>query len=346
MPAWGNLGNALKHMRHYRQAARALRRAQALAPRSPAVRLDLALVYISARRYRRAIPVLQAALRLSPANARLLQLLGLAQLNAGEYRRAARSLARARRRQPQPGFSLLYSLAAARMMSGETAAGRRTLRQMLLAYRHQPALHLLLGQALLNQGRARAARVEFRRALALAPRLADAQLGLGLVALGRRHYAAAVRRFSAALRLRPRCVTCWYERGATEYLERRYAAAARDLRRAIALGGPALRPGVPHAATVADAWYYLARLALHQPSSGPLRAARLAAARSLRSAIRLDPDAPAPHYLLGRTLAELGNAAAARRQFQLFQHLRRRKTARGNRFFRRAYRRELKSHRP
>ncbi len=337
LPVWGNYGNVLKHLHRYRQAARALQRARALAPRAPAVALDLALVYIAAGRYARAIAPLESGLRLVPGNPRLLQLLGISQLNSGCYAAAVRSLTAAKQRQPRPSLSLLYALAAAETMAKRPRAARRTLRYMLRLDRHQPTLHLLLGEVLLDQGRVRAARTQFHQALILAPRLAEAQLQLGLSWLEQRRLHRALRHFQLAQRLDPDCLSCYYESGSSEYLLHADAAAARHLRRAIALGGRRLQAGEPHAATVANAWFYLAQLAQRRHQMP-------AALADFRTAIRLAPGQPAPHYLYGRALAARGQAAAAHRQFQIFQRLRTRQHAHTDRALRRSFRRALQKY--
>lgn len=337
LPVWGNYGNVLKHLHRYHQAARALQRAQALAPRVPAVALDLALVYIAAGRYARAVAPLKAGLRLTPGNPRMLQLLGISQLNSGRYAAAVRSLTAARERQPRSSLSLLYALAAAETMARRPRAARRTLRSMLRLDRQLPTLHLLLGEALLNQGRVHAAQAQFHQALALNPRLAEAQLQLGLSWLEQRRLRRALRHFQLASRLDPECVNCAYEAGSSEYLLHADPTAARDLRRSIALGGRHLKTREPHAATVSNAWFYLAQLAQrrHQPA---------AALADFRSAIRLAPNQPAPHYLYGRALAAQGHMAAAQRQFRIFQHLRAQSHARADRVLRRSFRRALQKY--
>jgi tetratricopeptide (TPR) repeat protein len=336
MGAWGNLGNALKHLGRYKEAAKALGRAQQLGPHSLAVRLDLALVYIAADQYREAIPPLEAGLRMDPGNARLLQLLGLCQLNSGQYRSAVQSLKLARKGQAKPSLSLLYTLAEAETLSGQQAAAMQILREMLRDNQNEPALHLLLGEALLYQGQSEQAETELRRAHELDPKMADAELWLGLAAQKQPHYSAAQSHFRAAVKLQPDCIKCLYELGATEYLMQDLIAAERDLKHCIALAGAELKPGEPHARTVAGAWYYLGRLEM---SHHHVRQA----ADDLQIASRLNPAAPAPHYQLGRAWKLLGQHAAAQKQFQIFQKLRERHQQHLDKLFRESFQQALKS---
>lgn len=315
MAAWGNLGNALKHLGRYDEAAGALTRAERLNPASPSVKLDLALVYIAADRYREAILPLQAALHFQPGNPRLLQLLGLCQLNSNHYQAAVQNLQSARKGQAKPNLSLLYTLAEAQTLAGQQGAALQTLQEMLRHDQNQPALHLLLGEALLYEGRSADAEAEFQRAHTLDRAMPEPELWLGLAEQKQHHLAKACDYFKAAVKLQPDCLKCLYELGATEYLIQDRVAAERDLKRCIALGGTGLRPGQPNARTVASAWYYSALLERDQHH---LRRA----ASDLRNATRLNPNEPAPHYQLGSALAALGQHAAAEQQFKVFQQLR------------------------
>lgn len=336
MAAWGNLGNALKHLGKYQEAAKALGEAQELAPQSLAVRLDLALVYIAADQYREAIAPLEAGLHMDPGNARLLQLLGLCQLNSGQYGSAVQSLKLARKGQSEPSLSLLYALAEAETMAGQQAAAMQTLREMLRGNQNQPALHLLLGEALLYQGQAEQAEAELRRAHELDPKMADAELWLGLAAQKQRRYSVAQGHFAAAIKLEPDCIKCLYELGATEYLMQDRVAAERDLKRCIALAGAELKTGQPHARTVASAWYYLGRLEITRQHVRK-------AADDLQTASRLNPAAPAPHYQLARALKLLGRHAEAQKQFQIFQQLREQHQQHLDNFYRESFQQALKS---
>jgi Flp pilus assembly protein TadD len=221
-------------------------------------------------------------------------------------------------------------------MSGKQAAAMQTLREMLRGNQNEPALHLLLGEALLYQGRSEQAEAELRRAHKLAPKMAEAELWLGLAAQKQRNYSVAQSHFRDAVRLQSDCIKCLYELGATEYLMQDRVVAERDLKHCIALAGAELKAGEPHARTVADAWYYLGRLELARHHARQ-------AADDLQTASRLNPAAPAPHYQLGRAWKLLGEDEAAQKQFQIFQKLREQHQQHVDNLFRESFQQALKS---
>lgn len=321
--AWGNLGNVLKREGRPRQAVQAFHEGLKREPRLSGLQLDLALVYFTQRQYAQAIGPLTAYVRTNPESLQGLELLGICQLNARQFAAAAVHLEHAARVAGTPDVALLYALASSQTMAGQTDAARQTLTRMLQMGSDSAPLHLLLGEAEFNVAHNAEALAEFQKALAIDPRLASVHFQLGLVQLKNRNYPAAIQAFSAELKLRPECAECYFERGSSEYMQHQDEAAWTDI-------GTSLKMNPQDH----DAWYYRARLQLRKGE-------REAAVASLRRAIAVDGLQPASHYLLGRTLLGLGQAAAARQQLALADRLHQQQDQRNDAAFRQDFRRVL-----
>lgn len=301
--AWGNLGNVLKHEGRGREAIHAFREGLKLQPNLVGLQLDLALVYFGAGDFAHAIPPLQAFVAKNPDNLQGVELLGISQLNHAEYRPAVVSLEHAAKLEGTPDVALLYALASAQTMAGQTGAAHQTLALMLQLGSDSAPLHLLLGEAEAHVSHIQQAMSEFQKALALDPRLPSVHLQMGLAQLKARNYPAAVEQFSDELKLNAQCAECYFERGAAEFMQHQDGPAGRDFTASIRL-----QPK-NH-----DAWYYQARLQLRQGEKEQ-------AVASLRKAIAVNGQQPASHYLLGRTLMTLGKQAEGKKELALADHL-------------------------
>ncbi len=301
--AWGNLGNVLKHEGRRQEAIHAFREGLKLQPKLAGLQLDLALVYFGAGDYAHAIPPLKAFVAKNPDNLQGVELLGICELNHAEYAAAVASLEHAAKLEGTPDVALLYALASAQTMAGQTDAAHQTLALMLQLGSDSAPLHLLLGEAEAHVSHIQQAMSEFQKALALDPRLLSVHLQMGLAQLKARRYSAAVQQFSEELKGDANCAECYFERGAAEFMQHQDEAAGRDFTSSIRL-----QPK-NH-----DAWYYLARLELREDK-------KVQAVASLRQAIAANDQQPASHYLLGRTLSGLGQQAESKKELALADRL-------------------------
>lgn len=301
--AWGNLGNVLKHEGRRQEAINAFREGLKLQPNLAGLQLDLALVYFSAGDYAHAIPPLKAFVARKPDNLQGVELLGICQLNHGEYPPAVVSLEHAAKLEGTPDVALLYALASAQTMAGQTDAAHQTLTLMLQLGSDSAPLHLLLGEAEAHVSHIQQAMSEFQKALALDPRLPSVHLQMGLAQLKARNYPAAVEQFSDELKINANCAECYFERGAAEFMQHQDEPAGRDLTASIRL-----QPK-NH-----DAWYYRARVELRKGEKEQ-------AVASLRKAIAANDQQPASHYLLGRTLLAMGRQAEGKKELSVADRL-------------------------
>lgn len=301
--AWGNLGNVLKHEGRRQDAIHAFHEGLKLQPGLTGLQLDLALVYFSVGDYAHAIPPLEAFVQKNPENLQGLELLGISQLNHAEYKPAVASLERAARVVGTPDVALLYALASAQTMAGQTEAAHQTLALMLQLGSDSAPLHLLLGEAEAHVSHIQQAMSEFQKALQLDPRLPSVHLQMGLALLKSRNYPAAIQQFSRELQLNANCAECYFERGASEFMNHQDVQAAKDFSASIRL-----QPR-NH-----DAWYYQARVELRKGQQEQ-------AVASLRKALAANDQQPASHYLLGRTLIALGKQGEGKKELAVADRL-------------------------
>ncbi|MGH9654097.1 MAG: tetratricopeptide repeat protein [Bryobacteraceae bacterium] len=341
MAAWGNLGNALKHLGRYDEAAGALAKAERLDPNSPAVRLDQALVYIAAHRYREAIPPLQAGLRLQPGNAKLLQLLGLCQLNSRQYRSAVHSLTLAQKQAVAPPGKASHdkSLATqAHFLLGVAYFQSKNYSKAiaeLTGLAVEPAVNqralYIIEESNRRTGHVQAAEKAFKELIARYPDSAWADYLVGNAYDEQKQFGKAIEQYKQALQKDPEIPNAefaigyiyWREQEtakAREWLEKQAQKSCGSLAN-FYLGEIARAAG--HLSQ-AEARYRRALQCDPSSSKAHLRLGMVLADQKqyteaiaeLKKAIRLNPNSSSAHYHLGQVYSQMGQAAAAKAEYK------------------------------
>jgi tetratricopeptide (TPR) repeat protein len=233
----------------------------------------------------------------------------------------------------------LTTLGAGYLQAGEPALALPTLQTAVnLAPRYADA-HAYLGYTHWLLGDPRSALAELDTAIAQDANFAEAHhwRGLALRSLARSDEAIAA--LQRALAIQPADPEVYADLGATYEAQRDYAAAEESLQKAVQVdpnSGPlALRLArfyVEHGLKVRDAGRPAATRATELlPRDGEawellgwayyLSGEASAARSALERAVSLDVDRPSAHYRLGVVLRDLGDAAGARRGFQMAMDL-------------------------
>lgn len=303
MAAWGNLGNALKHLGRYNQAASALAKAEQLAPNSSAVRLDLALVYIAAHRYREAIPPLQDGLRLRPGNARLLQLLGVCHFLLGvdyfESKNYSKAIAELTGLKVDAALQphALYMIEESNRRTGHAQAAEKAFKELIARYPDSAWVDCLLGNAYEDKKQFDKAIEQYKQALKKNPDIPNLEFAIGYIYWREQETAKA-----------------------REWLEKQ-AQASCSSRANLYLGEIDRASGhLPQAAV----HYHRAIQCDPASSKGHLRLGMVLADQKqyteaiaeLKKAIRLNPNSSSAHYHLGQVYSQMGHAAAAKAEYK------------------------------
>jgi tetratricopeptide (TPR) repeat protein len=209
-----------------------------------------------------------------------------------------------------------YYLANLYKSRGETDKAETSYKRALALRPDDLATLIWLGRLHLDQGRPDEAEPLFAKAHAIAPRIVAATAGLGSAALARRDYAGAVRNLEEALALDPEA----------ESLHAPLAAAYRGLGQ-IEKAQPHLRQWRNADVLLPDPLQQEMDLLLESGLSYELRGVRAFEARDWKAAAEFfrrgmaiahddTPLARSLHHKLGTALYLMGDAAAAREQFE------------------------------
>ncbi len=298
------------HRNEYQAAAPLFDEALALAPNSPALKVEYARAALTAGDYSRARTLAEGVVRDYPANAKACAkahvILGRVLLKTSGSAAARREFEAAVALEPD--FENGYALAIACLDLGDGKCAADVFSEMISGLGDSALLHLEFGRAYLNSDFQQDALPELKQAIALDAHLPGAHYSLAvayLTAGGDNGAALAEHELEAELALSPKDAATHAELGNIALGEHKYADAEGELQTAAALD-PAN----------ASTFLYLGRLYQETGRSSQAIAA-------LRDSIRLTTD-PAfnryqvqkAHYLLGHLLMESGQAEAGKQEIQ------------------------------
>ncbi len=298
------------HRSEYQAAAPLFDEALALAPNSPALKVEYARAALSAGDYSRARTLAEGVVRDYPTNpkacAKAHVILGRVLLKTSGSAAARREFEAAVALEPD--FENGYALAIACLDLGDGKCAATVFSEMISGLGDSALLHLQFGRAYLNSDFQQDAVPELKRAIALDSHLPGAHYSLAvayLTAGGDGSAALAGQELQAELALSPKDAATHAELGDIALGEHKYEDAERELHTAATLDP-----------SNASTFLYLGRLYQETGRSGQAIAA-------LRDSIRLTTD-PAfnryqvqkAHYLLGHLLMEAGQAEAGKQEIQ------------------------------
>jgi tetratricopeptide (TPR) repeat protein len=297
---YAHLGLLEARQEHYQEAIPLYRKALALDPRFPGLRMNLGLALFKAGEMKEAIQIFQPLLKSQPPSSpefeRLTILLGMAHYAVGDFAAAAPYLKQAAANDPQ-NLGLRLSLAHSCMWSKQYQCVMDTYREILTLNAASAEADMLAGEALDELKDHVGAIQQFRAAVQANPKEPDVHFGLGYLLWSQRQYPEAVSEFQAELANNPNHVQALIYWGDAEMQMSHPEAALPLLEKATHLA-----PAVP-----------MAHLDLGIVYADSDRQDE--AAREMKEAERLKPDDVNVHWRLGRLYRAMGKKDEAKSEF-------------------------------
>ncbi|HUZ95518.1 MAG TPA: tetratricopeptide repeat protein [Edaphobacter sp.] len=302
------LGLLEARQEHYPQAIVLYRKAMALNPAMPGLRLNLGLALFKNGQYKQAnqifIPLLKAQSPSSPERQRLTVLIGMSYYGRGEYQAAVPYLKHAADRDAQ-NLSLLLTLAHSCLLSKQYQCVLDVYHRMVAQNAESAQVDMLVGEALDEMSDPIGATREFRAAVQANPKEPNVHFGLGYLLWTQLQYEEASQEFQAELENNPGYAQALlYLADADIKMGRN--EDARILLERVVKSHPAISMGHLDLGIV---------YAEANQKEEALRQFKMAAA--------LKPDDENVHMRLGRLLRSMGNPGEAKSEFDKVRNLNR-----------------------
>lgn len=187
---------------HFAEAIKLYRRAMALNPAMPGLRLNLGLAYFKAGDYQQAVAYLEPLLKAQPDDQRLDILVGMSQYGLGHFAQASPLLKRASQQDPD-NLTLLLTLAHSCLFSREYPCVMDAYHRLIALNAESAEVDVLVGEALDEMKDHEGAIREFRAAVAADPREPNVHFGLGYLLWTRGQDQSAAEEFRKELANNP-----------------------------------------------------------------------------------------------------------------------------------------------
>jgi tetratricopeptide (TPR) repeat protein len=243
---YAHLGLLEARQEHYKDAIPLYRKALALKPGMPGLRLNLGLALFKADDLKEAIPefaiLLKSAAPGSPEAMRDTILLGMAHYGLGQFAQAVPYLKTAADADPQ-NLTIRLTLAHSLLWSKQYSQVLDVYKQMLALDPDSAEADMLAGEALDELRDGPGAIEMFRKATAAKPSQPDVHFGLGYLLWSEKQYPEAIQQFQAELKNDPNHAQSMLYIGDADIQMSQYADGAPYLEKAVKLD-PAL--GLAH----------------------------------------------------------------------------------------------------
>jgi tetratricopeptide (TPR) repeat protein len=293
---------------NYPQAIVLYRKAMALKPTMPGLRLNLGLALFKDGQYKQAIqmftPLLRSQSPSSPETQRLTTLIGMSHYGLGEYRDAVPYLKQAADRDPQ-NLSLLLTLAHSCLLSKQYQCVLDAYHRMVAQNAESAEADMLVGEALDEMKDTIGATREFRAAVQANPKEPNAHFGLGYLLWTQLQYPEASQEFQAELDNTP------------DYPQAMLYLADADIQMNRNEDARVLLEKVVKIAPATS----MGRLDLGIVYAEADR--KEDALREFKAAATLDPDDANVHMRLGRLYRSMGKGSEAKNEFDKASSLKR-----------------------
>jgi tetratricopeptide (TPR) repeat protein len=302
---FAHLGLLEARQEHYTQAIAFYRKALALSPALPGLRLNMGLAYFKDGEYREAIeafaPLLKTASNADETQ-RLTVLTGMSYYGLGQYASAVPYLKDASGRDAQ-NLPLLLTLAHSCLLSKQYQCVLDAYHQLVTLNANSAEADMLVGEALDEMKDSAGATREFRAAVAANPKEPNAHFGLGYLLWTQKQYQEAAQEFQAELDNTP------------DYTQAMLYLADADIQMNHLQNAQALLEKL----VKSDPSIEMARLDLGIVYAGTGR--NEDALREMKAAQALKPNDVNVHWRLARIYRSLGNTAEAKSEFDKAQNL-------------------------
>jgi tetratricopeptide (TPR) repeat protein len=195
---YAHLGLLEARQEHYPQAIRYYRKAFALAPAMPGLRLNLGLAYFKNGEYTPAITMFEPELKQKADDQQLNILIGMSHYGLAQYEAATPFLQRALKSDPQ-NLTLLFTIAHSCLWSKQYPCVLDAFHQIVQLNAESAEADMLLGEALDEMKDPVGAEREFRAAVKANPKEPDVHFGLGYLLWTKGRYPEAAAEFQAEL---------------------------------------------------------------------------------------------------------------------------------------------------
>ncbi len=304
--AYAHLGLLAARQEHYSQAVPLYRKALALNPAMPGLRLDLGLSQFKSGAMKEAIQTFSELLKNEPPSSpealRLTTLIGLAHYGLGEYAAAIPFLKQATAADRQ-NLAFRLALAHSCLWSKQYQCVLDVYHEILMLNAESAEADMLAGEAMDEMKDSAGAVQQFRAAVKADPKVPNVHFGLGYLLWGQLQFDEAAQQFQAELSNNPQ------DAQAMVYL------ADSDMRLNHAEAAPAL---------LDKAIRINPKIALAHLDLGILytdSGHKDEALRELRLAERLSPNDQNVHYRLGRFYQSTGRKDEAKIEFDKTRNL-------------------------
>jgi tetratricopeptide (TPR) repeat protein len=183
---------------HYTEAIKLYRRAMALNPAMPGLRLNLGIALFKAGDYQQAVTDLAPLLKAQPDDQRLNILIGMSHYGLGHFDEASTLLKRASENDPQ-NLTLLLTLAHSCLLSHQYPCVVDAYHRLIALNAESAEADMLVGEALDEMKDPEGAIREFRAAVAANPREPNVHFGLGYLLWTKGQYQEAADEFRKEL---------------------------------------------------------------------------------------------------------------------------------------------------
>jgi tetratricopeptide (TPR) repeat protein len=300
--AFATLGFVLSKEEKYQEAISAYKKAVALNPRLPGVHLNWGLAEFKLGRFAAAVGPLSAALAADPNNLQARTLLGLSYYGAKRFDQAVKQLAVAAK-SDAANTQLHQVLAQSCLWAKEYSCALDEFRKIQEQDPDSVASHVLTAEALDGLGRTADAIAEFQAAAKVAPREANVHFGIGYLYWKQHKYAEAKSALEEELAIEPANPQALAYLGDIAMKESDPEKALPLLKKAAQLKNDLRIAYVDMGILLADGKEFPEALA------------------ALQHAAKLDPSQPDAHYRMGRIYKQMGNSAAAEKEFAKVREL-------------------------
>jgi tetratricopeptide (TPR) repeat protein len=293
---------------NYSQAIALYRKAMALKPTMPGLRLNLGLALFKDGQYKQAIQIFSPLLRSQPPSSpeiqRLTILIGMSHYGLGEYQAAVPYLKQAADRDIQ-NLSLLLTLAHSCLLSKQYQCVLDAYHRIVAQNAESAEADMLVGEALDEMNDTIGATREFRAAVQANPKEPNAHFGLGYLLWTQLQYQEASQEFKAELENTPDYTQAMLYLADAE-IQMNQNEDARSLLEKVIKIDPAISMGRLDLGIVyAEAGH------------------KEDALREFKAAAALKPDDVNVHMRLGQLYRSMGKASEAKSEFDKASNLKR-----------------------
>jgi tetratricopeptide (TPR) repeat protein len=303
---FAHLGLLEARQEHYPQAIAFYRKALALDPVMPGLRLNMGLALFKDGQYKLAIemftPLLKASASNSDETQRLTVLIGMSYYGLGKYSEASPYLKKASDRDAQ-NLPLLLALAHSCLLSSQYPCVLDAFHRMVALNADSAEADMLVGEALDEMTDRIGATREFRAAVQANPKEPNVHFGLGYLLWIQGQTQEAAQQFQAELKNDPEHLQAMLYL-ADSWIQLNRMEDARPLLEKLVKLNPASSMGHRDLGIV-----------YAETSRAP------DALREFKTAVALKPDDVNAHYRLGRLYRTMGNAALAKVEFDKSRNL-------------------------